>query len=156
VIPLILRMISAEAAMMGRQTGDQASLFYEFRLDDRIPKDHLLRRINVFVGPVMGGVRGRLKSYYSEIGRPSIDPELMIRMLIVGYCFAMALTAAALAERPQDMHHQVATPSCQALVAVDRAGRSPGSPARSRAATCPCSSSFTSGASIGVEVPARR
>ena len=75
--------------MMGRQTGDQASLFYEFRLDDRIPKDHLLRRINVFVGPVLGGLRGQLKSYYSEIGRPSIDPELMIRMLIVGYCFGL-------------------------------------------------------------------
>src|SRR6478735_8223899 len=82
-------MISEEAAMMGRQIGDQASLFYEFRLDDRIPKDHLLRRIDVFVGPVLGGVRGRLKSYYSEIGRPSVDPELMIRMLIVGYCFGL-------------------------------------------------------------------
>ena len=75
--------------MMGRQTGDQASLFYEFRLDDRIPKDHLLRRINVFVGPVLGDVRDQLKSYYSEIGRPSIDPELMIRMLIIGYCFGL-------------------------------------------------------------------
>jgi hypothetical protein len=79
-------MTSLEAAMMGRQTGDQAGLFYEFRLADRIPKDHLLRRINVVVGPVLDGVRGQLKPY-SQIGRPSIDPELMIRMLIVGYCF---------------------------------------------------------------------
>ena len=70
--------------MMGRQVGDQASLFYEFRLEDRVPKDHLLRRINVFVAAVLGGVRGRLKPYYSEIGRPSIDPDLMIRMLIIG------------------------------------------------------------------------
>ena len=46
--------------MMGRQTGDQASLFYEFQLADRIPKDHLLRRINVVVGPVLDGVRGQL------------------------------------------------------------------------------------------------
>lgn len=75
--------------MMGRQTGDQASLFYEFRLDDRIPKDHLLRRINVVVGLILDGVRGQLKPYYSEIGRPSVDPELMIRMLIVGYCFGL-------------------------------------------------------------------
>src|SRR6187399_3089351 len=75
--------------MMGRQCGDQASLFYEFRLDDRIPKDHLLRRINVFIGPILGGVRGQLKSYYSEIGRPSVDPELMVRMLIIGYCFGL-------------------------------------------------------------------
>jgi hypothetical protein len=51
----------AEAAMMGRQIGDQASLFYEFRLEDRVPKDHLLRRINVFVAAVLGGVRGQLK-----------------------------------------------------------------------------------------------
>ena len=55
--------------MMGRRTGDQATLFYEFRLDDRIPKDHLLRRIDVAVGPVLDGVRGQLKPYYSEIGR---------------------------------------------------------------------------------------
>ena len=77
--------------MMGRQTGDQAGLFYEFRLADRIPRDHLLRRINVVVGPVLDGVRGQLKPYYSQIGRPSIDPELMIRMLIVGYCFGLRL-----------------------------------------------------------------
>jgi transposase len=73
----------------GAQTGDQASLFYEFRLDDRIPKDHLLRRINIVVGPVLDGMRGQLEPYYSEIGRPSVDPELMIRMLIVGYCFGL-------------------------------------------------------------------
>src|SRR3954465_7902033 len=79
----------AEAAMMGRQIGDQASLFYEFRLEDRVPKDHLLRRINVFVAAVLGGVREQLKPYYSEIGRPSIDPDLMIRMLIIGYCYGL-------------------------------------------------------------------
>jgi transposase len=43
----------------------------------------------MFAGPVLSGVRGQLKSYYSEIGRPSVDPELMIRMLIVGYCFGL-------------------------------------------------------------------
>ncbi len=69
---------------MGRQNGDQASLFYKFRLDDRIPKDHLLRRIDVFVTPVLADMREQLQPYYSEIGRPSIDPALMIRMLIVG------------------------------------------------------------------------
>ena len=73
--------------MMGQQTGDQASLFYEFRLEDRIPKEHLLRRINVFVTAVLSGVREQLQPYYSEIGRPSVDPELMMRMLIVGYCY---------------------------------------------------------------------
>src|SRR6266446_7234068 len=89
MIPVIPGITSLEAAMMGRQTGDQASLFYEFRLEDRISKDHLLRRINVFVAPVLDSVREQLKPYYSEIGRPSIDPELMIRMLIVGYCYGL-------------------------------------------------------------------
>src|SRR3990170_1881623 len=89
MIPLMLGTTALEAAMMGRQIGDQASLFYEFRLEDRIPKDHLLRRINVFMTPVLSGVREQLNPYYSEIGRPSIDPELMIRMLIVGYCYGL-------------------------------------------------------------------
>src|SRR5687767_9741193 len=75
--------------MMGQQTGDQASLFYEFRLEDRIPKEHLLRPINVFVTAVLGDVREQLQPYYSEIGRPSVDPELMMRMLIVGYCYGL-------------------------------------------------------------------
>jgi transposase len=89
VIPVIARAAIWEAAMMGRQTGDQASLFYEFRLEDRVPKDHLLRRINVFVTTVLRDVHEQLKPHYSEIGRPSVDPELMIRMLIVGYCYGL-------------------------------------------------------------------
>src|SRR5215204_2122270 len=75
--------------MMGRQIGDQASLFYEFRLDDRVPKSHLLRRINVFMTAVLADMHEQLKPYYSEIGRPLVDPELMIRMLIVGYCYGL-------------------------------------------------------------------
>src|SRR2546423_13023086 len=75
--------------MMGRKNVDQASLFYEFRLEDRIPKGHLLRRINVFVAAVLADVHEQLQPYYSEIGRPSVDPELMIRMLIVGYCYGL-------------------------------------------------------------------
>ena len=63
VIPLVPRISSLEAAMMGRQTGYQASLFYEFRLDDRTPKEHLLRRINTAVGPILDSVRGQLKRY---------------------------------------------------------------------------------------------
>ena len=75
--------------MMGRQSGDQSRLFYEFRLEDRIPKNHLLRRINVFVTAALADVHEQLDPYYSEIGRPSVDPELMIRMLIVGYCYGL-------------------------------------------------------------------
>src|SRR5262245_23015024 len=78
-----------EAAMMGRQRGDQTSLFYEFRLEDRIPKDHLLRRINGFVTAALGDLREQLQPYYSELGRPSVDPELMLRMLIIGYCYGL-------------------------------------------------------------------
>jgi len=89
VIPVILQITELEAAMMGRQCGDQTSLFYEFRLDDRIPKDHLLRRIDVFVAPVLDKLRKQLRPYYSEIGRPSVDPELMMRMLILGYCYGL-------------------------------------------------------------------
>src|ERR1700704_1076732 len=75
--------------MMGQKHREQASLFYEFRLDDMIPKGHLLRRINVFVTSVLGDLHEQLGPFYIDIGRPSIDPELLIRMLIVGYCFGI-------------------------------------------------------------------
>jgi transposase len=75
--------------MMGRQTGDQSQLFYLFNLEERIPAGHLLRRINPIVTGALVDLRGKLASFYSDIGRPSIDPELMIRMLIVGYCYGI-------------------------------------------------------------------
>ena len=75
--------------MMGRQTGDQSQLFYLFNLEERIPARHLLRRINPVVTRVLADLREKLAPFYSEIGRPSIDPELMIRMLIVGYCYGI-------------------------------------------------------------------
>jgi len=75
--------------MMGRQTGDQSQLFYLFNLEERIPERHLLRRINPIVMRVLAGLREKLEPFYSEIGRPSIDPELMLRMLIVGYCYGI-------------------------------------------------------------------
>ena len=75
--------------MMGRQRRDQCKLFYEFQLDDRIPKNHLLRRIDVIVTAALADLHKQLDPHYSDIGRPSIDPELMIRMLIVGYCYGI-------------------------------------------------------------------
>src|SRR5215470_16037837 len=75
--------------MMGRQAGDQRQLFYLFNLEDRIPSDHLLRRINPIMTGVLADLREKLASFYSDIGRPSIDPELMIRMLLVGYCYGI-------------------------------------------------------------------
>jgi transposase len=75
--------------MMGRQTGDQSQFFYLFNLEERIPGRHLLRRINPIVTRVLADLREKLGPFYSEIGRPSIDPELMLRMLIVGYCYGV-------------------------------------------------------------------
>src|SRR5215216_237869 len=75
--------------MMGRQTSDQSRLFYAFNLEERIPTGHLLRRVNPIVARVLADLREKLEPFYSDIGRPSIDPELMIRMLIVGYCYGI-------------------------------------------------------------------
>ena len=73
--------------MMGHRRVEQAALFYEFSLERHIPADHLLRSIDRFVE--FGELRRELAPFYSTLGRPSIDPELMIRMLIVGYCFGI-------------------------------------------------------------------
>src|SRR5262245_13194724 len=74
---------------MGRQDRDQGQLLYEFSLDEMIPSDHLLRRINVFATAALADLHQQLKAFYSDIGRPSVDPELMIRMLLVGYCYGI-------------------------------------------------------------------
>ena len=73
--------------MMGQQGGGQDRLFYSFNLDDHVPQNHLLRGINQFLD--LSELRRHLAPFYSHTGRPSIDPELMIRMLIVGYCFGI-------------------------------------------------------------------
>jgi len=72
--------------MMGMQVA-APQLFYDFCLDDYVPGDHLLRRIDRFVD--LESVRAELRPFYSTIGRPSIDPDLMLRMLIVGYCMGI-------------------------------------------------------------------
>src|SRR6188474_1686468 len=73
--------------MMGHRQVEQAALFYEFSLERHVPTDHLLRSIDRFVE--LGELRRELTLFYSAIGRPSVDSELMIRMLIVGYCFGI-------------------------------------------------------------------
>ena len=73
--------------MMGERRVDQAALFYEFSLERHVPADHLLRAIDRFVD--LGGLRKHLAPFYSSMGRPSIDPELLMRMLLVGYCFGI-------------------------------------------------------------------
>src|SRR5207344_1130975 len=74
-------------SMMGERIVMQEALFYEFSIERHLPGDHLVRSIDRFVD--LSGLRSHLRPFYSEIGRPSIDPELMIRMLIVGYCFGI-------------------------------------------------------------------
>src|SRR5580765_5512567 len=73
--------------MMGRRIGGQRHLFYEFHLDEVIPDDHLVRKVDAVLD--LSWVHSELAPYYSPIGRPSIDPVLMIRMLIIGYVFAI-------------------------------------------------------------------
>ena len=73
--------------MMGRLKSDQGQLFYEFHLGDAVPEDHLVRKIDAALD--LSWLRSELAPHYSSMGRPSIDPELMIRMLVVGYVFAI-------------------------------------------------------------------
>jgi len=73
--------------MMGRKDKPQSPLFYSFDLDEVVPQDHLLRKIDRFLD--LSDLRQHLASYYSHTGRPSVDPELMIRMLIIGYCLGI-------------------------------------------------------------------
>ena len=73
--------------MLGPKQEAQAALFYEFSLEDHVPQDHLLRSIDRFVD--LGSIRNYLADFYSHTGRPSVDPELLIRMLLVGYCFGI-------------------------------------------------------------------
>jgi len=73
--------------MMGHRQVEQAALFYEFSLERHVPTGHQLRSIDRFVA--LEDLRRELAPYYGSIGRPSVDPELMIRMLIIGYCFGI-------------------------------------------------------------------
>ncbi len=71
---------------MGRQEA-APQLFYDFRLEDHVPADHMLRGIDLFLD--LSALRTELVPFYSNIGRPSIDPDLMIRMLVIGYCMGI-------------------------------------------------------------------
>ena len=73
--------------MMGRRKSEQGQLFYAFDLEAIVPDDHQVRRIAAVLD--LAWVRTELAPHYSHTGRPSIDPELMIRMLILGYVFAI-------------------------------------------------------------------
>lgn len=73
--------------MIGAQQEARPALFSEFSLEDHVPQNHLLRSIDRFVD--LSGIRSYLTDFYRHTGRPSVDPELLIRMLLVGYCFGI-------------------------------------------------------------------
>lgn len=73
--------------MMGPKQEAQGALFYEFSIEDHVPQDNVLRAIDCFVD--LSGIRQHLAAIYSDTGHPSVDPELLIRMLLVGYCLGI-------------------------------------------------------------------
>ena len=73
--------------MMGSNDKPQEQFFYSFNLDEIVPQDHLLRSIDHYLD--LSDLRQHLAPYYSHTGRPSVDPELMIRMLLIGYCLGI-------------------------------------------------------------------
>jgi transposase len=73
--------------MMGHASGDQNTLYYDICLEDYVPKKHLLRDIDRYLD--LSALRQHLMPFYSHTGRPSVDPELMVRMLLIGYCFGI-------------------------------------------------------------------
>src|SRR5438046_9120015 len=73
--------------MMGRLKSEQTQLFYQFKLDDAVPEDHLVRKIDAALD--LSWLRSELAPHYSSMGRPSIDPDRMIRMVVVAYVFAI-------------------------------------------------------------------
>ena len=87
--------------MMGERRVMQEALFYGFSLERRVPDNHLLRKIDRFVD--LTGLRAHLGPYYSDVGRPSIDPELMMRMLIVGYSFGIRSERRLVSKAPRDI-----------------------------------------------------
>jgi len=72
--------------MMGRHTRSE-SLFYYFRLEDQVPENHLLRLIDTHID--FNFVHEQLKDSYSDTGRPSIDPELLLRIVLIGYLYGI-------------------------------------------------------------------
>ena len=90
---------------MGRRTQDQGQLFYSFNLDAVVPDDHLVRRIAAVLD--LSWVHHELAPHYSPIGRPSIDPVLMIRMLVLGYVFAIRSERAKASTAPSPRRSRV-------------------------------------------------
>jgi hypothetical protein len=104
VIPLVCRFGKGITAMMGAPVGRQDRLFYEFDLEDMVPADHLLRRIDAALD--LSWLRGEMRSHYSHLGCPSVCPELMVRMLLVGYCYSSSASFDLLGEPARSVPRQ--------------------------------------------------
>jgi transposase len=74
--------------MMGQQCRSESLFYYYFRIEDHVPENHLLRSIDRYVS--LDFVRDKLKPFYSDTGRPSIDPERLLRILLIGYLYGAA------------------------------------------------------------------
>src|SRR6266852_3321340 len=81
-----ITILGGARIMMGKHDRSEA-LFYYFRLEDQVPETHLLRLIDKHIS--FAFVREKLKDSYSETGRPSIDPELLLRILLIGYLYGV-------------------------------------------------------------------
>jgi transposase len=84
---LWIAIVGGLTLMLGQHTRSE-SLFYYFRLEDQVPENHLLRLVDKHID--FGFVRERLKDSYTEAGRPSIDPELSLRILLIGYLYGIS------------------------------------------------------------------
>ena len=132
---------------MGRQVG-QAALFYEFRLEERVPTDHLLRRVDAVLD--LSWVRGHMAGHYSSTGWPSIDPELMVRMLLVGYLYGIRSERRLCEEVELNLAHRWLGPAGPrgAACPTTPPSRRTGTGASATAGSCVrCSSASSSAAS---------
>ena len=109
--------------MMGRLTSGQAQLFYQFDLNEAVPEDHLVRKIDAALD--LSWLRSELAPHYSSTGRPSIDPELMIRMLVVGYVFAIRSERLICREVQVNLAYGSASSASRTLSRITRHFRAP-------------------------------
>ena len=121
--------------MMGPRQEAQPALFYEFSLEDHVPQDHLLRSIDRFVD--LSSIRAYLADFYSHTGRPSVDPELLIRMLLVGYCFGIRSERRLCEELPRAGVRKFRCVSvCSSVIRLCLTGRRNRVAVRKRAGLC--------------------
>ena len=114
--------------MRGRLETDQGQFFYSYRLDELVPADHLVRKLDAILD--LSWLWAELAPYYSHTGRPSIDPELMVRMLIVEYVFAIRSERQICSELQVNMAYRwFAVYRSRAQFPIIRRSRAPGTSA---------------------------